>query len=642
LAAGRHKQHLEELVHQCAGLLLTRCQKLPPADRDFIIRDWEGARTALAEVVEMKFSHWDFLPYRFCALGFVDRVGTGEGPARAALAACLEQYAAMSAEQRNALWPLAAQEPALLDTLSADIAYLRTSPDRLLQAFSLHAHPTILSEQAMRGWSKISTVGKVIYRLDRQTQQARHRVLADAMRPAPKSPDKPKPRESPNHGARLISVHAMQHFRKTCRKDIFYSIAAPAASLATLQSALSGTRSRHDPPLLPLGDDDFTVPALLPKPADGGHVDGVHSETVPEELVTCLEERMVPPQHHAIFKVVHKAPKTRHVVTTPNSNLCSEDMSVSLHDIVAHQVMQDGSVEVLVALTGARVGGPALAAEGEEGGTGDPHASTRLLTRRHLEALPRLDQNLLAWEPEGGIFYAPWPWPSGLPVDMRSFAAEVFTDLVIAEALPGSASSFISDPIEVDSPPELRVLEHLEELGMVSRAEHPGPHVVGISWNFTEYGLNSASALEKLRRPAPALKKREGIPDKETVFELLLDASSAGWHGRLLPPKKHKQPPPAPYDPSTSEKVWYFSRSRASISHLYLRLLLGGQEVVPHEGGADACMKLSGLQPKLRLAIQDDAGEADPKPKKRRRIGNAMEPLPLLDTGVANTRATGV
>ena len=118
------------------------------------------------------------------------------------------------------------------------------------------------------------------------------------------------------------------------------------------------------------------------------------------------------------------------------------------------------------------------------------------------------------------------------------------------------------------------------------------------------------------------------------MYELILDASSAGWRGRLLPPKKQKQPLPAPYVPESGEKVWYFSRSSESISNLYLRLLLGGQQIVPHGGAAGEYMKLSGVQQRLRLAIQDDrGGDERPKPKKRRRLGNAMEPLPLLDSG---------
>ena len=597
LAAGRYKAHLEALVHQCAGLLLTRCQNIP--NRDFIIRDWEGARTALAEVIEMKFAHWNFLPYRFCALGCIDKAGAADDTARAALKACLEEYAAMGAEQRSNLWPLAAQvldaasplraevlafteggsslkslpglqrvagivlcipvaersieakhrlnklsssraprasgsfvnvhlklpdirrrlreEPALLDVISADLGYLRTSPDRFLQAFSLHAHPTIVREQVMRGQVKASTVTQVMYRLDSSTQQARHRTLAGARCPAPKEPPKPKLKDSPNHGARLLSVYAMQHFRKTCRKDVFYSIAAPRASVATLQSALAGTRSLHDPPLLELGDEEFTPPALLPLPPAGdGHPRRVHSEAVSEEVVASFEERMIQPQNHVIFKVVHKSPKSRHIVPPPNSNLSAGDMSVSTHDIAGYEAMEDGSVEVLVALTGVRVSDPPIAAEGDAHAQMDP-ASTRLLTRRHLEALPRLDQNLLAWEPEGGVFYAPWPWPPGLPQDMLGAAAEVFTDMVIADALPGSASSFITGPIEDDSPPELRVLEHLEEQGMVSRAEHQALHGAAVAWNFTGHGLNGVSAMEKLRRPAPALKRREGILDKDCV-----------------------------------------------------------------------------------------------------------------------------
>ena len=94
------------------------------------------------------------------------------------------------------------------------------------------------------------------------------------------------------------------------------------------------------------------------------------------------------------------------------------------------------------------------------------------------------------------------------------------------------------------------------------------------------------------------------------MFELILDASSAGWHGRLLPPRRKKQPLPAPYDPSTSEKVWYFSRSRASIPHLYLRLLLDGQQIVPHEGGTDAYMQLT-----RRLVDETQAKCAAAKPR---------------------------
>eukprot|EP00959_Pyramimonas_sp_CCMP1952_P184284 3853573-Pyramimonas_sp.AAC.1 len=68
----------------------------------------------------------------------------------------------------------------LLDRVADTMAEMRTSARRLLQAFSLEAHPTALKELASHGRISLSTATSIIYRLDRQTQQKQHAPLAAA------------------------------------------------------------------------------------------------------------------------------------------------------------------------------------------------------------------------------------------------------------------------------------------------------------------------------------------------------------------------------------------------------------------------------------------------------------------------------
>ena len=102
LAAGRHKSHLTDLVHQCLGLLLNRTQRLEREQRDFIIRDFELARTALTEVISIKFAYWQYVPHKVCVLGYT---GDDGSIARQGILDCMRQYNALRQDQRASLWP---------------------------------------------------------------------------------------------------------------------------------------------------------------------------------------------------------------------------------------------------------------------------------------------------------------------------------------------------------------------------------------------------------------------------------------------------------------------------------------------------------------------------------------------------------
>eukprot|EP00959_Pyramimonas_sp_CCMP1952_P176215 3682060-Pyramimonas_sp.AAC.1 len=104
LASGRHNSHLADLAHQCLGMLLQRTQRLEREQRDFIIRDFELARTALTEVISIKFAHWEYLPHKTCILGYT---GDDGATARHGLRDCIRQYSGMTQTERDSLWPLA-------------------------------------------------------------------------------------------------------------------------------------------------------------------------------------------------------------------------------------------------------------------------------------------------------------------------------------------------------------------------------------------------------------------------------------------------------------------------------------------------------------------------------------------------------
>ena len=593
LAAGRHRAYLSDLVAQCLSMLLVRCERLSQQDRDLIVRDWELAWTAISEVIEVKYAHWEFLPHKFCILGCLDNWGTSEETARSGMVSCVRAYQGLDVDSRRKMWPLAAHvldpdgplrdevaaftaggaslktlpglrqvagmvlgipvaersveakhrlnklatvrapnasgsfvnvhlklpdfrrrlhdDPSSLERVASDLGSIRTSSEKLLRVFGLVAHPTAYAEFGATGRVRASTAASIIYRLDPQTQQKQHTSLRKAFPKPPGDAAGPPPSESTNKGLRTVSNLALQHFRKSYARDKIYSIAIPGGAIPRLQSALAGTRTWDSSLLLPISDADFTPPLML---ADGVDLD-VQPEGLSDEAKRALARtRPSQPQEHTVFKVVHKAPSTRHFIKPHGCNLTHQDVAISVHDVYAHQCADDGSIELLVALSGVRLEEAEGAREGEAADL-DP-ASTRLLHRCHLEAIPRLDRNFLEWQPEGGVFYMPKRWPDDFPREMEKFAIEAFTDLVNTGALPESDKSLVLEPPSEDDLPDVRVYEILERHGLVARSDHQGPlgqELVG--WNISVLGLHDLAAFELLRRPSPALRRREGIQDQE-------------------------------------------------------------------------------------------------------------------------------
>ena len=756
LAAGRHRSHLTDLANQCLGMLLARTRQLE--NRDFIIRDFELARTALTEVVSMKFAYWEYIPHKVCILGYTGDDGT---IAREGLRDCIRQYTAMSEAQRQSLWPLALHvldpasplhaevvrftdggeplrelpglrrlagevlcipvcersieakhrlsklassrapnasgafvnvhlqlpdlrrrlrsDPHLFQRLCDDMASIRTSADRLLDVFDLRGHPVVLKEWGLRGRNHRSTVRDVIYRLDGKTQQQQHKALGAAFPEKKNKSGGSKPGGCSNHALRLLSKYALQQFRKTATKHAFYSMAVEGAEVPHLDDALNGSRSFDCPALLALTDAEYMPPALLARPhSDGEQVlEGAHEDTGALVAPSPTVPQSRRPQHeHLFFKVVHKNPNARHVIKPPHSNLTGDDMAVSVHEVVRCERCDDGSTEVLVALSGVRLAEavPDDAVGGQvAGGELEQHPlSTRLVSRRHIEALPRLENDFVQWETEGGIFYQPKTWPVDIPEELRSLAAELLTDFITTDAVPGSDVSYVTErPGQDDATGEQQVIHVtlgiFARLLWVTREDDEGG--MFISWKLTDAGLNSLAAFDKLRMPTPAVQPRLGIKDKDTqrlimhpptphsgplashsrlptewflfppqdktVFELICDARQAGWNAQLLPVKPKgkrgpKPPLPPPHDPSRSDcaRTWFYSSRLDSIPAQYLRCLLGGTQIVPHgAAAADYARMVKGMP--TRFAVEDDTGALVPKPRKRARTGQAAAPLPL-------------
>ena len=395
---------------------------------------------------------------------------------------------------------------------------------------------------------------------------------------------------------RLLSTHAFEHFRKTFSVGSYYSAAIPRPSLPTLVDALTGTRDIGHPLPLALEDSQYTSPALMPPPA-AGH-DAVHDEYV--SLI--LGARKVELKDQIVFTVVHKSPSKRKLVKPPGSNLCSEDMAVSIHDI--RQVWDvEGDPLLCVAVCGVRADGLDI-------------GSTNVLSRRHLEVLPNLSKDFQEWcaHDEGIVYLPTGGWPEDLATLQSGRAARLLTDLVNCGGIPGSSVDYLVDPSLGDAHLDLQVLDSLKRAGYVCTSPVQLPEEFGGTvngWRLTEYGLNSVAAFEMLKNPKPAVRPREGIKDKDmNTFELLCKMQDHGWLGRLYPPRHHARP--IPYDPSASEpnKIWYFHGGKKSISAAYLKCLLTATSPVDHTGAAKSFKAHLALPDDcdLEFAIEDDTG----------------------------------
>lgn len=394
---------------------------------------------------------------------------------------------------------------------------------------------------------------------------------------------------------RLLSVHGLQYFRKVCSKSALYSIGVSPEDVPTVDSALAGTRDIRVPGPVPLMDSDYRPPALMPSSED----QPAHDPVVAHALST----RTLQVKDHTLFRVVHKNPNSRKLVRPSTSNLNSEDISVSVHEVRAVWDTA-GDVRMCVALQGVRETQP-----------DENFESTRLLSRRHLESVPDLSTCMLEWTPDGGILYLPKThWPPGITLEHNGRAAVVLTDLVNCGGLPGADVSFLVDQDSEHALVDYFILGELQRDGLVaSDAVHLAPEFGGdvLGWQLTEYGLDSVAAFDVVRQPRPALRIREGIKTKDlSAYELVLKMSQDGWSAKPLPTDKKMLPPP--YDPSAedADKVWYYSRTRKTIVATYLQSLLSGTATVHHTGSQQQYKEALCDEDGFVLQISDDVGTA--------------------------------
>ena len=109
LAAGRHKDYLQDLIAHTLGMLLMKTCGLSQEQRDFVVRDWEGAKTVMLEVFTLKFAYWLFLPHKLCILACTDNRGTSEETARNGLLSCIQEYGQLTDQQKYSMWPMVAR-----------------------------------------------------------------------------------------------------------------------------------------------------------------------------------------------------------------------------------------------------------------------------------------------------------------------------------------------------------------------------------------------------------------------------------------------------------------------------------------------------------------------------------------------------
>eukprot|EP00959_Pyramimonas_sp_CCMP1952_P267985 5602977-Pyramimonas_sp.AAC.1 len=82
-------------------MLLYKTRTLTPPQRDFVVRDWEGAKAVLLEVFTLKFSYWNYLPHKLCILACTDNLGTSEETARNGLVSCIQEYSQLTDVQKS-------------------------------------------------------------------------------------------------------------------------------------------------------------------------------------------------------------------------------------------------------------------------------------------------------------------------------------------------------------------------------------------------------------------------------------------------------------------------------------------------------------------------------------------------------------
>ena len=102
--------------------------------------------------------------------------------------------------------------------------------------------------------------------------------------------------------------------------------------------------------------------------------------------------------------------------------------------------------------------------------------------------------------------------------DLRNVAAEVLTDLVGMSAWEGEGTDekLTLDPFDEDAPLTLQALEVLRDVGFVKESVIRCPMGRDLTaWCISEYGMTTLAAYEKIRQPAPALRPRDAIKDKD-------------------------------------------------------------------------------------------------------------------------------
>ena len=112
------------------------------------------------------------------------------------------------------------------------------------------------------------------------------------------------------------------------------------------------------------------------------------------------DARRLPPDRHTVFKVVRKSPASRKIIKPIHSNLTKSDVGIAVHNV--RSCFVDGeAVRLLVSVSGV--------ASGSFGDGDIDTETTRLLNRRHLEALPDLRNDFLEWRCNGGLGFQPRP-----------------------------------------------------------------------------------------------------------------------------------------------------------------------------------------------------------------------------------------
>ena len=112
----------------------------------------------------------------------------------------------------------------------------------------------------------------------------------------------------------------------------------------------------------------------------------------------------------------------------------------------------------------------------------------------------------------------PREWPPALPDSDHARAVDVYSDLVRVGAYPNTNETYI---VHDGDPAVLNVLECLQAALLVQSVEirtsdDDDDNVFG--WALTQFGMDAITAYDVLEKPLPALRRRDGIANKDYGF----------------------------------------------------------------------------------------------------------------------------